>query len=90
MTQMPVLVLVPVPVQILTHHVLVGHSNPVKGVRHQGVRFVGVLDDQPEEIRHVLQRIAQPGELCRLFGSSVGGRDYVQGRLRVRVEFISV
>lgn len=73
---------------ILTHHVLVGHSDPVQGVGHQRIRAVGVLDDQPEQIHHVLQRVAQPGQLRQLLGSPVGGRDYVQGRLRD--EWISV
>lgn len=33
---------------ILTHHVLVGHSDAIQSVAHQRIRLVGILDDQPE------------------------------------------
>lgn len=38
-----------------------------------------VLYDQPEDIRQILQRISQPGQLCQLLAPSEGGRYDVEG-----------
>lgn len=58
------------------------HADALQLARDQRIGRRRVLDDQPEQVGHMLQRVAEPRDLGHLLGALVRGRYDVQRRRR--------
>lgn len=55
------------------------HPDPCQQLCNCGCRLFAVLDDQPEQIGEVLQRVPQSGQLGQLLAPAKGRRYDVEG-----------